>query len=286
MLLYKLVKSLAYTTANNFNKKYQDILTTILTPYIAISWLIVLFMVVDLYKYLFTTQKALIINKSLSFIMVETFFYCFCSVVWSNIFSRYKTKINQLLIHLNSNNILIIGNTYNTVSIIILLTSLVDLHIYFFLSFLFILFGIINEDIPSDVNDMYKSWNFLCDKIKESNTVVQSGSLSTYLWNIYTKYTDTLVENEIAYPVNITIQNNSQTQLLILHKGTETKYIHDKTIYLMNQNDSISCDNSNSDEEWENLEEYKNKTFICTYDEKALSHILISEKLVIIFNSL
>jgi hypothetical protein len=285
MLLYKLVKSLAYTTANNFNKKYQDILTTILTPYIAISWLIVLFMVVDLYKYLFTSQKALIINKSLSFIMVETFFYCFCSVVWSNIFSHYKTKFNQLLIYLNSNNILIIGNTYNTVSIIVLLTSLVDLHIYFFMSFLFILFGIINQDAPSDVEDIYKSWNFLCDKIKESNAVVQSGSVSRYLWNIYTKYTDTLIENEIAYPVNITIQNNfSNKTLLILHKSEETKYIHDKTIYLMNQNNSVSS--SSSEEEWENLEEYKNRTITCTYDEKAVSHILISEKMIIIFNSL
>lgn len=293
-MLFHIIRSLFFFSTFDFDKVSQHFTRLIITPFVSISWVLFIFLLIDLYNKVYIPENVTIANPMV-FICIETFWYTTCTVIWQSIIHFYKNRINIAL-----DKLFYVYNTtpinsispYDVICILVLSTSYINTKVYLTLSPFILLFTIINNkygndysnkniDTPILVSNVLSNWEIVFDNLKHmlvKNKPIPE-SIYKMIGNTFDNHKDYLINNNIILQVDVEITDTPNTDsVLIINNDGDQKIYNSVDILIYN------C---KTEQEWQILTDVNSKCKLiqCKPNNNSLCTLSIINNLaVIIYN--
>ena len=242
-MLYGILKSMVFFSTFDLSNKTKEITQFVLTPFVCISWIIFVFLLLDLYNKIYLPDN-IIITNSMIYICIETFWYTICTIIWKCLLTIYQNKVTYFFDNfikiVSCNNFKI--HIYEFISIFIIFLSYLNTKLYIFISSFYIIISVIYTRILKiNIESINKNlqWNILCNKITngiDSSTI--SNTVFLHFYNFIYKNKTVLIQNNSVVPIDIisnTIEENTidEIKVELIHNDV-SKIIKPKKILYYN----------------------------------------------------
>lgn len=268
----------------DFNKT-KDITKIVVTPFVSISWLLFIFLLLDLYNKIYIPNNVVVAN-SMVFICIETFWYTLCTFLWKFILSFYSNnlrKVFDFIIYSSFNLEYIV--VYDILGVLIVTSSFFNTRFFIISSSFFIIFSIFYNKGKWVDNNIESKWELMCNNIND--VLVTNNNVSANIYNsiskLFVNHRSLLMANNITKPVDIIIENNDNNKTILqLYPPSDDigsmKTYEDIQIIMYNSHDTDGWEIINSC----NMD---NKLIKCIPNDQSSSMININSNLIILFNN-